>query len=87
MALTQGQKDALLKRVQTRWSDARTACPFTKAQLIAAADAADTWLDANKTEYNSALPVAFRNAASTEQKGLLLAYVVLVFAGLTAEDL
>lgn len=51
-------------------------CTFTKPQLIAAVAAADDWADANAAEYNTALPAAFRNAATAGQKALLLAYVI-----------
>lgn len=52
-------------------------CAFTKPQLAAAVDALDEFLDTNASALNSALPVAFRTAATTQQKALLLCYVVL----------
>lgn len=55
--------------------------PFTKAQFRAAVDATDDWIDGNgaasstSTGYNSVLPAAFRNGASTAQKTLLFCAV------------
>lgn len=52
--------------------------PFVnlKAELRAAFDAADQWMEDNKESYNSALPVAFRTAASARAKAYLLARVL-----------
>ena len=49
--------------------------------LKAAADAADQWADDNAASFNTALPVAFRNAATLQEKSLLLAVVILKRAG------
>lgn len=51
-------------------------------QIKAAVDAADDWADANAAAFNTALPAAFRNGATVEQKTLLLAYVILKRANL-----
>lgn len=51
---------------------------FNKADLLAAVNAADDWVDANSAAYNTALPAAFRNGATAGQKSLLLAVVVLI---------
>lgn len=55
---------------------------LTSAQIKSAVDAADDWADANAASFNSALPTAFRNNATTEQKTLLLSYVILKRAGI-----
>ena len=55
---------------------ADTPCNVTKAQLQAAVDAIDDWLDANAVAMNSALPVAARNGLSTTQKAMLLMAVI-----------
>ncbi len=47
-----------------------------KSELRAAVDAADVWVEANTASFNAALPVAYRTAASPEQKALLLSSVV-----------
>jgi hypothetical protein len=53
-----------------------------KADLRAAVDATDTWVDNNAASYNSALPTAFRTNANAQQKSLLLCWVVMRRAGL-----
>jgi hypothetical protein len=58
------------------------ACGFTKADLRAAVDATDTWIDNNAASYNSALPAAFRTTATATQKTLLFCYVAMRRHGL-----
>lgn len=55
---------------------------FTKPQLAAAVTDIDAFLDANATAMNAALPTAFRNTATTPQKQVLFAYVLMKRAGL-----
>lgn len=52
-----------------------------KADVLAAANACDTWCDANQTSFNSALPQPFRSTATMQQKAELLAAVVRRRAG------
>ena len=47
-----------------------------KADLRAAVNAADTWVDDNAGSYNTALPLPFRPSATAAQKALLLQFVV-----------
>jgi hypothetical protein len=60
----------------------------TKADVRAALDATDVWIDsaaaaaAPATGFNSALPQPFRGAASSDQKTLLFCYVAMRRAGL-----
>lgn len=61
--------------------DNATPCTFKKTDLVAAVAAVDDWVEANATAYNTALPVAFRNAATASQKALILAYVCMRRAG------
>lgn len=63
-------------------------CQFTKADLRAAVNATDDWIDSNTTSFNTALPTAFRTNASLTQKTLLFCYVAMRRAGLfkVAED-
>lgn len=58
-------------------------CPgtITKAQLRAAIDALDDYMDANAAAMNNALPVAARTGLTTKQKARLLAFVVLTRYG------
>lgn len=58
------------------------ATAFTRADLKAAVDATDTWIDANTAAWNAALPVAFRTAATANEKTLLFMQVVMRRAGL-----
>lgn len=54
----------------------------SKAQIKAAADATDDWIDSNSTSFNNALPAAFRNTATLAQKTLLFCYVAMRRAGI-----
>lgn len=54
----------------------------TKADLRAAVDATDSWIDSNQASFNTALPAAFKNSASLTQKTLLFCYVAMRRAGL-----
>lgn len=49
---------------------------ITKADLRAAVDACDDWIDANAASFNAALPQPFRGQANLNQKILLLAFVL-----------
>ena len=57
------------------------AMPFTRAELIAAIDAADAWADSNAASFNAALPLPFRSTASASWKALLLSYVAMRRSG------
>jgi SLT domain-containing protein len=57
-------------------SNLREAIPaLTKADIRAAIDAADSWIDSNQSSYNTALPTAFRTNATTAQKTFLFCAV------------
>ena len=56
--------------------------PITKAELRAAVDAVDDWVEANTAAFNAAIPVPARTAMSLKQKTLLLNYVIFKRAGL-----
>jgi hypothetical protein len=58
-----------------------TLMGFTKPELQAAFQAADTWADNNATSYNNALPASFRTAATSGQKAMVLAFVCMKRAG------
>lgn len=47
-----------------------------KAELRAAIDAIDNWVDANATAFNTAIPQPARSALTSKQKAALLMYVV-----------
>lgn len=50
---------------------------ITKPDLRTAVDAVDAWLDDNAASFNQALPDSFKTTATTQQKYLLLLYVLL----------
>jgi hypothetical protein len=56
-------------------------CAFTKADLAAAVNATDDWIEANQAAFNTALPTAFKNNATLAQKTLLFCYVAMRRAG------
>jgi hypothetical protein len=49
---------------------------IVKADLRAAVDALDTWLNTNAAAINTAIPQPARGALTTQQKARLLQYVV-----------
>ena len=59
------------------WSQERAAVAIAKADLLAAVNATDTWIDDNQAGYNSALPEAARNGLTTAQKTLIFCAVAL----------
>ena len=76
--LTTPDRQRLWRGLMRTWSatlSALTGC--TKADLQAAVNAADDWIDANAASYNTALPAAFRTNATVAQKAFLLACVTL----------
>jgi hypothetical protein len=55
---------------------------FVKADLLAAVQATDSWIDTNAAAFNSALPTAVRNGMTSAQKTELFCYVAMRRAGL-----
>jgi hypothetical protein len=71
------------ERAAAQWMrDNREPTAFTKAQLRAALDATDAWIQSNDAAYNTALPQPFRGAATAGQKTLLFCYVAMRRQGL-----
>lgn len=65
------------QRVMTDLSGRReTVGALTKADLRAAVDAIDTWVDDNASAFNLAIPQPARGVLSTKQKAELLLVVV-----------
>ena len=78
------------QRTHAQWMrDNLEVASFTKAQVRAALDATDAWIQSNDAAYNAALPQPFRGASSTKQKTLLFCYVAMRREGLlkTSDDL
>jgi hypothetical protein len=80
--LTDQERAALHQIFMADRSRARDQLALTKAQLRAAIDATDGWIDTNAAAYNLALPVAARNNLTVQQKTLLFSYVALKRAGI-----
>jgi hypothetical protein len=59
-----------------KFSDERQTVNVTKAELRAAVDALDAFLDTNATAINAAIPQPARANLTTPQKAILLMYVV-----------
>jgi len=76
--LSDAERARIWRGIMRYWSAERTPCGTTKADLRAAVNAADAWIDANAAAYNSALPQPARGALTTEQKAVLLAITALV---------
>lgn len=70
-------RQQIWRGIMRTWSREGGTAAFTKADLQAAVNAADDWLDANALLYNTALPLAFRTQATTAQKAFVLACVAL----------
>lgn len=76
MALTTGERAEVNAELQRRFSVDTLPCSIAKADLRAAVDAIDDWVDANSASFNAAIPQPARGALSSTQKALLLDYVV-----------
>ncbi len=77
-ALSNAVRQQIWRGIMRYWSREREALgTYTKAELQAAINAADDWVDSNASSFNSALPQPFRTQATTAQKAFLLACVTL----------
>jgi hypothetical protein len=56
----------------------------TKADLLSAVNATDTWIDNNQSAYNSALPEPFATDATLAQKTFLFCVVAIARVSITA---
>lgn len=71
------------RRTTAQWMRANLeAVSITKADLRAAVNATDQWIDDNASAYNLALPQPARGALSATQKTLLFVYVAMRRRGL-----
>ena len=59
------------------WSNNRTTLALSKADLQAAVNATDTWIDANAASYNTALPAAAQSGLTATHKTLPFCAVAL----------
>jgi hypothetical protein len=74
--LPDNDRAALWAEFMRNQSAERAEMPLLKAELRAAVNAVDAWVDANATAYNTAIPQPARGALTTKQKALLLMFVV-----------
>ncbi len=75
--LIEADRAELAAEIMRALSMVREPIACLKTEIRAAVDAADTWANSNAAEYNTALPAAFRNAASADQKSRLLELVII----------
>jgi hypothetical protein len=68
----------ILAALMRHWSNDYTPVGLTKANLKAAVDATDTWIDDNQTSYNQALPQKAQDNLTAAQKTLLFCGVALM---------
>jgi hypothetical protein len=74
--LTDAQRKALWAEYMSELSDARESTGVTKADLRAAVDALDAWLDSSAATINATIPQPARGALTVAQKARLLMYVI-----------
>jgi len=61
------------------WSNARTTlADYSKADLQAAINATDIWIDDNQVAYNSSLPNPFKTQATDAEKSLMFCAVTMM---------
>lgn len=77
--LSEGERALIHKAFMAK---GHTAPSLLKADVRAAVNAADDWIDTNAAGFNTALPQPFRGAATTAQKAIILAYCALRRAGI-----
>jgi len=75
--LPEEDRQRIHRGIMRYWSGLFEQVAVTKTQLKSAVDATDQWIEDNQASYNSALPTAFRNNATTAQKTLLFCAVAL----------
>ena len=74
--LSEADRAEMTAQIMRTLSAELEALGLTKPQLRAAVDAADAWIDANASSYNTARPVAARNNLTPKQKARLLVFVI-----------
>lgn len=62
----------LMSEFSRRWD----AITFSKADLLAAVEAVDGWVEANQASYNQAIPLPAQTNLTVAQKAELLMWVV-----------
>ena len=69
--LSEQDRQRIWRGVQRYWSALFEGTNYSGPELRAAVDSTDTWIDANETGYNTALPEPFKSNATQAQKTLM----------------
>lgn len=75
-ALTAVERNALSALFCEEVSRGRSPLALTRAQLRAALDAVDQWVEDNVSSFNAAIPQPARGSLTARQKAALFFYVV-----------
>ena len=73
--LPDADRAAVSADIQRKLSAARESVGLNKADLRAAINATDDWINSNKGSFNSALPAAAQAELTAAQKGRLFLFV------------
>lgn len=82
--LSDADRQQVFKEFMSDESARNEQMALVKADLRAAFNAADDWVDGNAVSFNNALPQPARTALTARQKALLLAMVLQRRYGVTA---
>ena len=74
--LIDNDRITMMQKFAQDMSGTRTAVSIVKADLRAAVNAIDDWVEANASAFNTTIPRPARGALTTQQKAKLLWYVV-----------
>lgn len=74
--LVDNERVAMLQKFAQDMSSTRTTISIVKADLRAAVNAIDGWVDTNAAAFNTAIPQPARGALTPQQKAKLLWYVM-----------
>lgn len=74
--LTDGERFSVWAEFMSDVSRDREACGINKADLRAAVDAIDSWINSNASSLNSAIPQPARGSLTMTQKARLLKLVI-----------
>ena len=69
--LSETDRQRIWRGIMRYWSQLFEGTDFSTAELRAAVDATDNWIDGNQGSFNTALPDPFKTNATQAQKTLL----------------
>jgi hypothetical protein len=81
--LVAADRDRIHKALMRLWSRDREAVAILSADIRAAVDATDTWIDSNSASFNTALPQPARNSLTATQKTMLFMAVAAMRHGVS----